>query len=308
MRTVLKKSFPKLFDYYQHIQRIRKIKRINRYKKYSREDMRQAINVLYEKRIGHKLDWNNLCTYTEKMQWEKLYDDNPMKVVLADKYAVREWVKSIIGEQYLIPLIGVWENFDDIDFDSLPDKFVLKTNHGTGTNLIVRNKDKIDLKNARRTFEDWMNTDYGLITFETHYSKIKPRIIAEKYMETEYGELQDYKFLCFGGRPYFCWVDMGRYSEHTRNVYDLNWNLQPWRQERYGIYKDPIPKPRNFELMITLAEKLSKDFSHVRVDLYNVEGQIYFGEMTFTNGSGLDRIIPQEFDRMLGDLWKLDIE
>ena len=154
-------------------------------------------------------------------------------------------------------------------------------------------------------FKDWLSTDFGYKSLELHYSGIAPKIIAEEYIETEYGELQDYKFLCFGGKPYFCWVDMGRYSNHTRNVYDLNWELQPWNQEAYAHYEKPIPRPENFEKMIEIATILSQGFSHVRVDLYNVNGKIYFGEMTFTNGGGFDRILPTEYDRKLGDLWQL---
>ena len=308
MRKYLKKALPGLYSWYQHIQRRKKISEIGKLKELSEAEIIQRLGILYEQRIGHKLDWENLSTYTEKMQWEKIYDNNPQKVILADKYLVRQWIMDTIGEEYLIPLLGVWEKFEDIDFDKLPDKFVMKTNHGTGTNYIVKCKNKMNLKDASRTFADWLETDYAYACgFEMHYSKIQPKIIVEKYMETEYGELQDYKFLCFDGKPYFVWVDMGRYSDHTRNVYDLEWNLQPWKQERYGLYKEAIPKPKNFELMIDLVKKLSEGFSHVRVDMYNVNGKIYFAEMTFTNGSGLDRIIPNEYDQMLGDLWKLDM-
>ena len=123
-------------------------------------------------------------------------------------------------------------------------------------------------------------------------------------METERGELQDYKFLCFDGEPQFCWVDLGRFSDHTRTVFDMQWNLQPWTQANYGISKEPIPKPKNFEKMVELARVLAQGFSHVRVDLYNVDGTIYFGEMTFTNGSGLDPIVPDEYDLVLGQYWK----
>lgn len=282
------------------------IRDIARLKKLSEKEIIEKDAEMYKQRIGHDLDWDNLNTYTEKMQWEKIYDKNPLKPLLADKYRVREWIKEKIGEEYLIPLLGAWNRFDEIDFDRLPKRFVMKTNHGTGTNYIVKDKSVLNRKMAKCMFDDWLATDYGFLSFERHYSEICPKIIVEKYMETEYGELQDYKFLCFDGKPYYCWVDMGRYSEHTRNVYDLEWRLQPWKQERYGVYKNKIPKPKNFDKMIELAAILSERFSHVRVDLYNIDGKIYFGEMTFTNGSGFDRIIPEKYDRMLGDLWKID--
>ena len=240
------------------------------------------------------------------MQWEKIYDKNPIKTTLTDKYAVREWVEGKIGKDYLIPLIGVWDSFDNIDFDLLPKQFVLKTNHGTGTNLIVKDKYKINMRRAKRMFDDWMKTDYAFTnSLQLHYRDIKRKIIAEKYLETNLGELQDYKFLCFDGKPCFCWVDLGRYSKHTRTVFDMNWKLQPWTQASYGIANYDIPMPKNFDMMIDIANILSKGFSHVRVDLYNIDGKIYFGEMTFTNGSGLDPIIPKEYDKVLGDYWKL---
>lgn len=306
MLNTLKEKLPWTYNYYLHVKRRRKIKYIEKIKQKPFEDYQKILSDLYKKKIGHELDWNNLTTYTEKMQWEKIFNKNPMKSKLSDKYEVREWVSSKIGKQYLIPLLGCWDNFEDIDFSELPNQFVLKTNHGSGTNFIVKDKSKINIKMARKLFKDWMETDYGYNTgFELHYSDIKPKIIAEKYMESEMGELQDYKFLCFNGKAHYCWVDMGRYTNHTRNVYDLDWNLQPWNQASYGVYPKPIQRPKNFEKMIELTNILCKEFSHVRVDFYNIDGKIYFGEMTFTNGSGFDPIIPNEYDKILGDLWNI---
>lgn len=267
---------------------------------------RKIDGLLYKRAIGRKLDWNNLNAYTEKMQWAKFYDTTPIKTTLSDKYLVREWVAEKIGAEYLIPLLGVWDRFSEIDFDALPDRFVLKTNHGSGSVIIVKDKSRFDKVDAGKRFDDWINIDYAYATgYELQYSGIKRKIIAEKYVETELGELQDYKFLCFDGKPYFCWVDLGRFGKHTRNVYDLDWKLQPWNQYTYGNSATPIPKPKNFEKMIEIATVLCQGFSHVRVDLYNIEGKIYFGEMTFTNGCGFDRIIPDKYDFMLGELWKI---
>lgn len=306
MVNKLKNFFPCAYDFYKHLLRKKKIREISVIKKMNEREYPLILAEQYECSIGRKLDWNRLETYTEKMQWEKLYDKNPLKVKLTDKYLVRSWVEDKIGYEYLIPLLGVWDSFEQIDFHSLPDKFVLKTNHGSGTNMIVKDKNKLNKRRASRTFADWMSTNYAYCNgFEMHYSYIKPKIVAEHYIETSFGELQDYKFLCFDGIPYYCWVDMGRYSNHTRNVYDLNWKLQPWNQGSYNNYKDPIEKPINFEKMVELAAILAQGFSHVRVDFYNIEGTIYFGEMTFTNGSGLDAIFPAEYDKMLGSLWNL---
>ena len=306
MLDVLKKRFPGLYDYYQHMKRMKVLANAKRLESLPEEKYNNLIEKEYLKVFGNILDWNNLRTYTEKMQWEKIYNKNPIKTTLTDKYAVREWVEGKIGKDYLIPLIGVWDSFDNIDFDLLPKQFVLKTNHGTGTNLIVKDKNKINMRRAKRMFDDWMKTDYAFTnSLQLHYRDIKRKIIAEKYLETNLGELQDYKFLCFDGKPCFCWVDLGRYSKHTRTVFDMNWKLQPWTQASYGIANYDIPMPKNFDMMIDIANILSKGFSHVRVDLYNVDGKIYFGEMTFTNGSGLDPIIPKEYDKVLGDYWKL---
>lgn len=309
MFDTLKKRFLGLYDFYQHTQRMKILKKIKKMENVPEDKYAELIENEYLKVLGHSLNWDNLQTYTEKMQWEKIYDKNPMKTVLADKYRVREWIENKIGNDYLIPLIGVWDSFDDIDFNSLPDQFVLKTNHGTGTNLIVKDKEKLNIKRTKRMFDDWMKIDYAFTnSLQLHYRKIPRKIIAEKYLETDLGELQDYKFLCFDGTPYFCWVDLGRFSKHTRTVFNMKWELQPWTQATYGIASNEIPKPKNFDKMVEIATILSKGFSHVRVDLYNVDGKIYFGEMTFTNGSGLDPIVPEKYDRVLGDYWKLPID
>lgn len=308
LRKKLKKWFPEWYEWYLHMQRRRCISIIKKRKKLQPKQYEQEISRQYQQRIGHELNWNNLETYTEKMQWAKLYDKDPRKSELTDKYKVREWVARRIGEDYLINLLGVWDCFEDIDFSKLPNRFVLKTNHGSGTNLIVKDKNQLDIKWAKCKFKDWLDTDFGYKSMELHYSKISPRkIIAEEYIETDQGELQDYKFLCFGGTPYYCWVDMGRYSNHTRNVYNLAWQLQPWNQETYAHYEKPIEKPKNFEKMIEIVKILAHGFSHVRVDLYNIKEKIYFGEMTFTNGGGFDRIIPAEYDKLLGDFWELPL-
>ena len=308
IKKVLKQRFSGIYDYHLHLLRKKKIKQIAKLKQLPKTEYPKMLAARYEAAIGHKLNWDNLQTYTEKMQWAKLYDKNPLKATLTDKYLVREWVEKTIGGEYLIPLLGVWDNFEDIDFSELPDRFVLKTNHGSGTNLIVKDKSKLNLKRAKRMFDDWMNIDYAYNSnFEMHYTDIKPKIIAEKYMETSTGELPDYKFLCFGGKPYYCWVDCGRFTNHTRNVYDLDWKLQSWSQ-CHPINEVIIEKPAKFETMVMLAQKLSEGLSHVRVDFYNIEGNIYFGEMTCTNASGLERIYPDEWDKRLGELWQLEMK
>lgn len=305
-RSYLKSSFPKAYEYYKHFQRMKMISKANYLSTLTVEDYKKILEEDYFSRIGHKLDWDNLKNYTEKMQWEKIYNIDPRKTILSDKFLVREWIKQKIGGEYLIPILGVWNSFDEIDFDMLPDRFVLKTNHGSGTNLIVKDKIRMDKEIARLMFNDWMKMDFAFVdSVQLHYSGIHRKIIAEKYLETDLGELQDYKFLCFNGKPYFCWVDLGRFSKHTRTVFNMKWEIQPWTQANYGVAEFEIPKPPNFEEMIEIASILSKSFTHVRVDLYNIFGKVYFGEMTFTNGSGLDPIVPEEYDSVLGKLWNI---
>lgn len=288
------------------IQRNRILKKME---KKSIDELMEYDATLYKDRQGYDLDWNNLQTYSEKMQWEKLFDKDERKVVCADKYCVREWVKDKIGEEYLIPLLGVWDCAKDIDFSKLPDQFVLKTNCGSGDVVIVRDKSKIskrDIRGYRKKLEYFLNMKFGFNTCELHYNAIKPKIIAEKFIECNYTDLPDYKFLCFSGKPYFCWVDIDRYHGHKRNVYNMNWELQEWHQFNYGISKEKIKKPENFEKMIEIATILSTGFPHVRVDLYNLDGKIFFGEMTFTNSSGFEPIEPKSADYMLGELWTVD--
>jgi len=307
MKNKLKILFPKTYAYYQHLKRMHRIHKINRIKKMPFEKQLNLIEQTYAERVGHLLDWNNLRTYTEKMQWAKVYDMDPLKSQLSDKYAVRSWVAEKIGEEHLIPLLGCWDRFEDIDFSMLPEQFVLKTNNGCGTNLIVKNKESLHYKEAKRLFKDWLAMDFAYNNpVEYHYSIIPPKIIAEKYMSTKSGDLPDYKFLCFHGKPYYCWVDQGRYLKHTCDFFDMEWNHQSWHKYRFSTCETPIPKPENFEEMVVIATKLCEGFSHVRVDLYNVDGKIYFGEMTFTYASGFSRLVPDSADCMLGDLWKVD--
>lgn len=295
-----------LFVTFLKLKKIYNSIKILRLKKFTEPQCKTYIAKMYKKRTGEVLDWDNLQLYTEKMQWSKLYDSTKKKSLCADKFLVREWVSKKIGEQYLIPVIGVWDNVNSIEFEKLPPKYVLKVNNGSNTNIIVDNNSNINLKTVMAQLEYWMKIDNSYLKgFELHYSRIKPRIIAEKFIESPKEDLPDYKFICFDGKVYYCWVDIGRYHHHKRNVYDLEWNLMPWNQHNYGNSKQNVPKPENFDEMVDIATKLCQGFSHVRVDLYNVNGRVYFGEMTFTNGSGYELIEPKEYNLMLGSLWHL---
>ena len=305
IKSIIRTKFPKAHSFLQEKKQeamyyIRKHQKPEKYPK------------LLEKRFyeltGHKMDINHPQTYSEKIQWLKLYDPNPLRSMLADKVAVRAWIKEKIGEEYLIPLYGVYNTFDEIDFDSLPNQFVIKTNHSSGWNIVVSNKETFDRSLARKKINKWLSMDYAFWTeYEPHYSKIKPMILIEKYMEDSTGGLTDYKFLCFNGVEKYVWVDYDRFTNHKRNIYDMDWNIQPWNQFTYGNHEGGLP-PKNFELMKQIAHTLCQGFIHVRVDLYNVDGNVYFGEMTFTNGSGFEQFHPYEYENEIGKLIHLPID
>ena len=225
----------------------------------------------FHARLGRDLDLDNPVTFNEKLQWLKLYDATPEKTRLADKYRVRDWVKDTIGEEHLIPLLGVWERFEDIDFDALPEQFVLKANDGSGRNIIVKDKAEFDAAGARAKFARWASEPFAFDTgFEMHYLNIPPRIIAEKYMENM-DQLVDYKFMCFGGEVKFIWVDTDRYTRHRRTLFTTGWERMDVTIGEYAPAPGDIPRP----------ERL--------------------GEMTFTSTSGLDRAWPRSFEKTMGD-------
>lgn len=264
----------------------------------------------FYKKTGEKLNLENPQTFNEKIQWMKLYDKNPIKTQLADKYVVREWVKERIGEEYLIPLLGVWENVDDIDFDKLPNKFVLKANHGSGWNIIVSDKTALNIQETKQKLQKWLQTNFAYVAgLELHYRNIKPLIIAEKYLETEDKDLKDYKFLCFDGEVKYIWVDKDRYTNHKRNLFDTNWNLLNEKIGEGHIYENwlPCPKPKNLEKMLQFAKILSQNFAFVRVDFYEHEDKLYFGEMTFTSATGLHVFSPSSFNLQLGKMINLEL-
>ena len=270
----------------------------------------------YQVTMGKPLDWNNLQTWTEKMQWLKLYDSTPLKTRLADKYLVRQWVAEKIGQEYLIPLYGVWDNFDEIDFDMLPNQFVLKCNHGSGMNIICRDKNNFDFEDARQKLTAWLTVDYGMRAFEPHYCNIKRKIIAEKFMtDKDNPGLKDYKFWGFDGKVFYCAYESrdpaNPLSENfPMDFFDMEWNRT--EIERYdhprNMKVEHFPKPKNFELMKKLAAELCKGFAHVRVDFYEIEDKVYFGEMTFTPAGGNIKFKSEGTDEHLGSLMTLPKE
>jgi len=288
---------------------LKKIRRYNyrKFRQFSEKDFLKRIQKMYFLKTGEKMSLSNPEKFTEKIQLYKLeflYNDVSK---LVDKIEVTDWVKSKIGPNYVNSIYGVWDKFENIDFSILPEKFVLKTNHGAGMNVVVENKNAINHRYLKRVFNNWLRVNYAYeYGLELQYRSIKPKIYAEKFMSDKDGNLNDYKFICFNGTVYYCWVDIGRSKNHTRNIYDLEWNLQSWNIGEFPNCRENISKPFNFSEMISIASKLSEGFSHVRVDLFNIDGKIVFGEMTFTTGSGFSRVNPQKYDYILGSLWEMN--
>ncbi|MBO4919930.1 MAG: hypothetical protein J5365_07230 [Erysipelotrichaceae bacterium] len=267
----------------------------------------EVLKQWYKDRTGNILDLENPESYNEKIQWLKLYDRNPEKTLLSDKYLVRDWVRNRIGEEYLIPLLGVYRNASEINFDALPASFVLKANHGSGMNLIVRNKAESDLNQIRHQADRWLTENFSFsMGLEMQYDDIPRRLIAEAYLNNNGRSLDDYKFWCFDGRCEFIEYIKDR-GIHTRMaLYDTKWNMLPYSTGTYPLIEEDIPMPEAVPSMIRIAEKLAKGFPHVRVDLYLLDnGDIRFGEMTFSSSSGTCRWDPPQADLQVGKMLKL---
>jgi hypothetical protein len=267
------------------------------------------LKIKYFLRVGKKLDLHNPKTFNEKIQWLKLYDRNPLYTKLVDKYAVRDYVEKTIGMEYLISLLGVYNNFSNIDFSSLPDQFVLKPNHTSGDVFICKDKSKINFKELKRDVDQWLKKNYFWLHREWPYKNVIPNIICEKYMVDESNiELKDYKIHCFNGIPRLIQVDFGRFSNHRRNLYTSDWNYI----EASILYpNDPntiIEKPENLDQLLDIAKNLSNPFPYVRVDLYLVKAKIYFGELTFHHGAGYEKFTPHELENKMGEWIKLPIK
>lgn len=265
---------------------------------------RACLKLRYRAMMGKKLDLDHPKTYTAKLQWLKLYDHQPRYTSLVDKYAVKEFVRQTIGEEYLIPDFGVWDSFDDIDFESLPNEFVLKCTHDSGGMLICRDKSTLNLAKARKKMEKARKRSFYKFNREWTYKNVKPRIIAERYMEnSSTGDLRDYKFFCFDGVPKLMFVATDRQTpgEDTKfDFFDMDYqHLDLINGHPNGNI--PPEKPKNFEHMKELAAKLSQGIPHVRVDFYEVDGKAYFGEMTFYHFSGTVPFQPECWDHTMGD-------
>lgn len=263
-------------------------------------DNKEYLAERFKKRTGYQLNFENPQTFNEKLQWLKLYDHNPDYTKMVDKQAVKKYVADKIGEEYIIPSLGVWDKFEDIDFLKLPKQFVLKCTHDCGSIILVEDRDKLNYEMAKTKLNAALSANYYWKGREWPYKNVKRRIVAEPYMESpEY--MIDYKFLCFQGKAKMIFTCTERFEKDGLKVtfFDLDWRKQNF-ERHYPMSTKKIVRPKNLELMIKLAEQLSSGIPFVRVDFYEIKEKVYFGEMTFFPGGGMEEFRPEEWDFILG--------
>ena len=257
--------------------------------------------------MGGWLNLKHPQTFNEKLQWLKLYYHNPFQVLLVDKYKVKEYISKTIGKEYVIPLLGVWNSPEGIEWDKLPDKFVIKCSHDCGGIVICKNRSLFNIDEAIVKLRQCMKNNYYLESREWPYKNVKPILFAEEYMEDQYGELRDYKWFCFDGVPKALFIasDRSKGSLETHfDFYDAQFHHLPFTNGHANSDK-PLRKPESFEKMKELASKLSKGFPHVRIDFYDVNGNLYFGEFTFYHWGGMMPFKPKEWDYKFGEWLRL---
>lgn len=256
-----------------------------------------------------KLNINNPVTIQDKIGWLKIFDNSSIKTLCTDKILLHDYCKQKLGKDICIPILKIYNSVDDIDLNKLPDKFVLKCNHGCQYNIIVTDKSKIDIKKIKEKLNNWLLENYALKGFEPQYFDIKPKCYVEVYFENNLNNLIDYKFLCFNGIPMYCQIISDRYTNKKYlNYYDMNFVPQYGlsRTDFEANYDIKDKKPINWELMKEISFKLAKDFKFVRVDLYEVDNMVYLGELTFTPGNGRMLYKNPEHGKMIGDMLKLN--
>ena len=266
------------------------------------------LKILYKKRLGKELKFKNLKTFNEKLQWLKLYDRNPKYTKMVDKYEVKKYVSDIIGNEYIIPTLGVWEKFEDINFEELPNQFVLKCTHDSGSTIVCKNKDEFDVESAKRKINGCLKKNYYYAGREWPYKNVKPRIIVEKYMEDKKTQdINDYKFYCFNGKVDYVMVCTERKTGNPKfYYYDRKWKLQKdMSKDAKKNSKIYVEKPEKIEEMFNIASNLSEGIPFVRIDLYYINNEIYFGEFTFYPSSGFDNTRTDECDQILTKYLKL---
>lgn len=267
------------------------------------------LRMAFRSRFGYPLDLENPKTFNEKLQWLKLHDRNPLYTKLVDKAEVKPWVAERIGWEHVVPTLGVWDSFDEIDFDALPECFVLKCTHDSGGLVICRDRSTFDLLAARRAIKHSLSRNYFWTGREWPYKDVAPRIIAEEYLDPvdgQHGAMaveadpDDYKIFCFGGEPKALFVATDRASGDTKfDFFDTEWNHMPFTNGHPNAEHEPA-RPEHLEEMLAYARTLSEGMPQVRVDFYEVGGKVYFGEMTFYHWSGMVPFVPEEYDRIFG--------
>lgn len=268
------------------------------------------LKILYRLKMGKKLNLKNPQSFTEKIQWLKLYNRKPEYTALVDKAAVKDIVGDKIGQEYIIPTLAVWESVEEIEWEKLPDRFVLKTTHGGGGGGVVvcSDKSKLDKNAAIKRLSNSMKSDIYKNLREWPYKNVPRRIIAEKYISNNIDkDLPDYKWYCFNGEPLYCQVIRDRNSKETIDFYDKDWNHQDivGLNPKATLGNKPVPKPENLEIQLKIAAKLSKGIPFVRVDLYEVNDETFFGELTFYPASGIGRFSPDNWNKTFGELINL---
>ena len=273
------------------------------------------LSLRFRCKMGYWINWKNPRTFSEKLQWLKIHDRNPEYMTLVDKYAVKDYVARRIGKEYVIPTLGVWEKTEEIAWDTLPEKFVLKTTHagGGGGVVICRDRAKFDKNAAMRKLKRSLKSDIYSEFREWPYKHVPRRIIAEELLEEDdlmcTKDLPDYKFFCFGGEAKYFKIDFNRFVEHHANYYSMDRRLLPLEEVALpALPNAPIKFPENLDEMKALAEKLSVGHKFLRVDLYNVNGKIFFGELTFYPASGMMPLNPKGWDEIIGDYLKLPLD
>lgn len=286
--------------------RVIKNAKLGLYNRLSDEDF---IKLLFKAEMGYDPDLENPKTFNEKLQWIKLYDHNPLYTKMVDKIAVKDYVREKIGDEHIIKTLGIWDSYDDIDFETLPEQFVLKCNHDSGGLVIVKDKEKMDRKMVRKTISSSLRINYYKKYREWPYKNVQPRIIAETYVVDEAtNSLNDYKFFCFNGKVKCFKIDFNRFVKHQANYYDENCNLLPFGEKDFPRDSSAdIKMPPVIDEMKKIAEIIAAGHPFLRVDLYYANNHIYFGEITFFPASGFGKIEPVEWDSILGEWINLEM-
>lgn len=261
------------------------------------------LTIMYRYSLGEEIDWKNPKKFTEKLQWLKLHDRNPLYTTLVDKYAVKQYVSKVLGPEYVIPTLGIYDKFEDIDFDKLPDSFVIKCTHDSGSYVICNNKNELNIEKARKRITSALHSSHFNKFREWPYKNVKPRIIVEKNISGGF-DLVDYKFFCFWGEPKIMYISNDAVLQPKTDFFDMKYNHLNMKMKDENSLVPPS-KPAQFEKMKDMATLLSRNIPHVRVDFYVMDDRVFFGEMTFYHNAGFQKIYPKEWNEILGSWLKL---